>query len=402
MRRKLLPSFCSLVLALISFLLNFNYVDSSANSANLQITCDQDPVYADSQNKWYFNLTFQEQNGVGFTIQEILWIYYNDRQMEVGTKSIAGSELLKYFPKTHFEGMDKYIRRFGLPRQSIAFADLFFNGIDVSNNPISSKIRINFSQTIKESPPNFEPNIPIDCSNPEVVRFFNLPPGLGMPKLRKEEVQLLVDERNPEKIRESISTVYDLLQYLTLAKFGSYSGDTKVNRGAYTWHFNRPGDNALLFNKGNCGASANVLKYVLEGDYEEVGFINYWADIGGHVFNYIKTNQKYYIIDLVQYGFEDDIKLQRRAKQYSIVELASLNDYPGKCIEFYRKDINLIAAFKGDEFGHYPMAFRSNNRKICYFPEEAVITPLLEASKLGYKFGFTKFKVKRPIFKINQ
>ncbi len=240
----------------------------------------------------------------------------------------------------------------------------------------------------------------IDCPNPEAVRFFNLPPGLGMPKLTTEAVQLLVDERNPEKIRERISTVYDLLQYLTLAKFGSYSGDTKVNRGAYTWHFNRPGDNALLVNKGNCGTNANVLKYVLEGDYEEVGFINYWADIGGHVFNYIKTNQKYYVIDLVQYGFEDDIKLQRRVKQYSIGELDSLNDYPGKCIEFYRKDIKLIAASKGDEFGHYPMTW-CINRKICYYPEGAVITPLFEAKKQGYKFGFTKFKGKRPIFKIN-
>jgi len=365
--------------------------DASQSKAKLMVLCLQPLVYSDADERWRFSLAFQEVNGVGLHITQIQREYYNEYGQLVQYDHIPESEKLrKFLPK--MKGYEKYARSFEIAADSqIKYAEYTFIGYDDYQHPVNSKVKIEFVYQ----------NVPVDStSNPEIVKFFNLPAELGMPKLTKEEVQALVEERNPEKIREKINTVYDLLQYLTLARFGSDSGTTKVydRNLKCNWEFNRPGDNALRVNKGNCGASANLLKYVLDGNYDEVGYIHWVRPDGGHIVNYIKINQKYYIIDLVQYGLYDAEKLQRRVKQYKITVLDSLKDYPMYCKLQYHDNIKLMAAFQGDEYGHYLCAYDKRINKL-YYPKNAQIDILLETPDEGYQFCFTELKVKRPVFK---
>ena len=43
------------------------------------------------------------------------------------------------------------------------------------------------------------------------------------------------------------------------------------------------------------------MAYLLEGDYDEVGYACYRSTNGGHVVNYIKDGELYYVFDLNQF-----------------------------------------------------------------------------------------------------
>jgi hypothetical protein len=174
------------------------------------------------------------------------------------------------------------------------------------------------------------------------VLIYNLPKALGMPKLTKEEISELVG-KDPKVLKEKINTIYDMMQLLIASNFTSdQRGDVKVNSGDFEWHYNRPVEVVLKDNKGNCGGCANLVNYLLEGDYDEVGYINYsrGSRLSGHVFNYIKQNNKYYIFDLIQYA-----NWNFKRYDYQIVEVSDLKEYGPICKASYRNDIKLIVSY---------------------------------------------------------
>lgn len=203
--------------------------------------------------------------------------------------------------------------------------------------------------------------------NSNIVKF-NVPSELGMPKLTKEEVEELIGA-DPKIIQQKISTVYDLIQYMESSNYKNISGDTKVVDKDYVWSFNKPALITINDNKGNCGATSNLANYILKDDYDEIGFIHFSADSGqgGHVFNYIKQNNKYYIIDFLKYpmgdykGFAD------------ILIFDNLEDFPKECIIRYSDrgrlfQIKIIVAFKSDN--QIPLAYRKNEYIGKFFPIE--------------------------------
>ncbi|MCT4542916.1 MAG: hypothetical protein N4A63_05200 [Vallitalea sp.] len=168
---------------------------------------------------------------------------------------------------------------------------------------------------------------------------FKIPKALGKAMLSESEIKPLVENKIHSNIQEKISTLCDLIQYIKIANYHSSSGDCKIKEGDFSWHFNRPAESAIEKNEGNCGANANLFNYILNDNYDEVGFIVYSADFGqgGHVLNYIKDKNKYYIIDFTQYVLDN--------KEYKILELNKLEEYTEHCKEQHTGDIKIIVTY---------------------------------------------------------
>ncbi|MGI6597807.1 MAG: copper amine oxidase N-terminal domain-containing protein [bacterium] len=125
------------------------------------------------------------------------------------------------------------------------------------------------------------------------------PSALGVATVSKEEMANLDD--NPAELRERINSAADLFLYLDIAEYQGRSGDTHVQDGNITWHHNNPVNITIKDKRANCGGAANLAMYLLGDDYEEMGYLHYGREDGGHIINYIVHEGQTYIIDFMQY-----------------------------------------------------------------------------------------------------
>jgi|GEM_PF-5429188 len=102
-------------------------------------------------------------------------------------------------------------------------------------------------------------------------------------------------------LQDNIKTVADVWLYLTLARY-SYNEDDLGNMGAAMqgWQTENSATINLLGNCGVCCHTATVVNYLLEGDYEETGFVTVHSTFG-HQYAYVKDNGVYYFIDFTDY-----------------------------------------------------------------------------------------------------
>ena len=104
---------------------------------------------------------------------------------------------------------------------------------------------------------------------------------------------------SPEEKQAKISTLYEALQLYKIGHF--YAGDDNVHylENGINWEHHQPGYHAVRTNTGCCAANSDWLRYILDGDYDEVGFISTsQREGGGHVFNFIQQDGWYYFLDL--------------------------------------------------------------------------------------------------------
>lgn len=130
---------------------------------------------------------------------------------------------------------------------------------------------------------------------------------LGTPDLTKEDIEKLTGK--PEQAKREIDVLYEALAFMHIAMdTGSGNLKTKGANGI-RWQFPKPAVLAIEEGKGNCAASSNVIRYLLEGDYEEVGFV--WRhstfdtnEPWGHCTSYIRQDGEYYFFDPVSLSEE--------------------------------------------------------------------------------------------------
>lgn len=122
---------------------------------------------------------------------------------------------------------------------------------------------------------------------------------LGKPEYTDEEILDMIDTRDPKNISKKIDTLYDSIRYHYLSGFKTLRSDHKdLAFEGVIWQHHKSGREALLTNEGDCSGNAVLIQYLLDGDYDETGFFSYnLKDGGGHVFNYIKQDNKYYFLD---------------------------------------------------------------------------------------------------------
>ena len=104
---------------------------------------------------------------------------------------------------------------------------------------------------------------------------------------------------SPEEKQAKISTLYEALQLYKIGNFYSSDDNVRIYENGINWEHHKPGYHAVRTNTGCCASDSDWLRYILDGDYDEVGFITTsQRDGSGHVYNCIQQDGWYYFIDL--------------------------------------------------------------------------------------------------------
>ena len=194
---------------------------------------------------------------------------------------------------------------------------------------------------------------------PEYIDRYALSGMLGGTTLTPAEAYELLD-MEPEQVKERVKTAADVLMYMLAAKIGDCGGDRCKMIGGKEWHYNLNAFEVMEQRLANCGASANLANYLLEGDYEEIGFIlhaYYIGDGGGHVYNYIRYEGSYYIVDFSWYIFGN----YRPENDFPVMRLDRLEDYGKRIPELYGGVCMALAHTSPGQ--HYPNVFDDANGK---------------------------------------
>ena len=194
---------------------------------------------------------------------------------------------------------------------------------------------------------------------PEYIDRYALSNMLGGTTLTPAEAYELLD-MEPEQVKERVKTAADVLMYMLAAKIGDCGGDRCKMIGGKEWHYNLNAFEVMEQRLANCGASANLANYLLEGDYEEIGFIlhaYYIGDGGGHVYNYIRYEGSYYIVDFSWYIFGN----YRPENDFPVMRLDRLEDYGKRIPELYGGVCMALAHTSPGQ--HYPNVFDDANGK---------------------------------------
>lgn len=180
--------------------------------------------------------------------------------------------------------------------------EIFPREYDYNLNQDNYKLNFNDSESLNVSSLRVEADYKVDLAEAlgiSGLSGINWVPSvnLGVPDLSSEQLIKLMGE--PETAKEEIDVVFEALAFMAL-NFESGSGNLEIIEDRIDWEFAKPAEVAMEDRLVNCAAAANVIKYLLEDDYQEVGY--YWTYTdgrGGHVINYVIDNGSYYFFDPV-------------------------------------------------------------------------------------------------------
>lgn len=207
------------------------------------------------------------------------------------------------------------------------------------------------------------------------VKNFGFPKEIGKTTLTYESAATLIGKK-PSEIAKQVKTVSDVLQYMVASRFGyapSYythsDADNKLQTSNGSWIFDHPGNEQLTAGYHCCcGGMANMVSYLLQGDYDKVGVLRWIGN--NHVINWVQTEGKYYVFDFVALmggGSYDNLN-------YPVVVLDKLEDYYDNFPEAWYKshwdtkksDIIYMAAFECGAAA-YPTDWNEEQSSSAYF-----------------------------------
>lgn len=225
------------------------------------------------------------------------------------------------------------------------------------------------------------------------VKRYNFPVELGKQTLSFDEAEALVG-RAPIIVKNRVKTFADVLQYSIAASFGSDNEafTPRYSEHGSSWSCDWDGEVQLANNWFTCcGGASNYVGYLLDGDYDEEGWIQYWGG-GNHHFPWVKKDGKYYIIDLTRYaagGRYGDV-------QDNIIVADSIEEfYENKWPSYYasKSEIEQIY-YCTDSIGGVPRV--TGKGKLIYATDVKDKLTLIYAAP-GYTSNFT---FKKPDIKI--
>ena len=141
----------------------------------------------------------------------------------------------------------------------------------------------------------------------------------GLPKLDKEDIDDLMNTLNSkdyEAVKNKIETIPDAIAFVKKCGFKASKMSSLVETDEYNggdvgnicyrddnFFYTISGVESLILKEGQCTSTSTLLKYLLDDDYEEFGYVNMWCEskdspdgLDGHAINYFKDNGKYYLV----------------------------------------------------------------------------------------------------------
>lgn len=212
---------------------------------------------------------------------------------------------------------------------------------------------------------------------PENIGRYMLSTILGGTTLTPEEAYALVDAE-PEVVQEKVRTAADVLMYMMASRMIEGAGCYCTDINGHTWHWNMDARTFMKDRRAGCGQCANLGRYLLDGDYEEIGFVDHTyfpGGGGGHIYNYILHEGKYYIVDFSSYYFSG----YEPTQDFKVPVLNTLEEWGTKIHDYYR-DVCLSMAY--NQCRGFPVVYGDDN--LFSIPEDAEMTILYDAGS-----GFT-------------
>lgn len=131
---------------------------------------------------------------------------------------------------------------------------------------------------------------------------------LDTPELREQETgkaqytsqemrQMIESGLTLEQLSEKITNISEVQLFIQEAGIGFQDGDIKHRIDGTLWHFNDSPEVVFQQGYGNCGSGSNLINYLLRNDYDEQGYLQEAENKGGHIFNYFRNGDRYYIYD---------------------------------------------------------------------------------------------------------
>lgn len=230
--------------------------------------------------------------------------------------------------------------------------------VEISSSELSTitSSSVNFNSNNSSSSSFASSNMVPVIKHPEYQKY-NFPRALKLPEYTPEEIKDMVG-LEPEILREKLNTAFDVLAYMKASNYSilDYAnairdGDYHYQIGSLTWSTNIDGPLSIKINFGNCGGTSNMVRYLLNGDYDEVGFLTFNEFGGGHVFNYIKQDGVYYNIDFIQFRARDYQRFDYVIAQAETLEKIA-SDYVGQS-KIYGMDIMFMSAQNPKNDSHF-------------------------------------------------
>ena len=178
-------------------------------------------------------------------------------------------------------------------------------------------------------------------------------------------------------LRQEVHTLADVIQYVRASFFRPRKGDIRIWEDSIIWHHNRSGPEAICMNTGNCGSVSSLLHYLLKDKYREVGFVAISDHIGGHVFNYIYQDGRYYLVDLLNYLYASK-SIDHLSTM--IYQADSLDHYAAYYRTRIGRPVLLMAAYEAKQV--LPMG-RRPGQPLMYFPAGTELKVLHETPQIG-------------------
>lgn len=255
----------------------------------------------------YYKVCMQETAGVGFTLEQIM-TYVCEASGDCHELDETGS-ILPDGP-VHIDPCGSFSYTAGCPAlgnrqyEIIIAAGTDDNGHPLEFYGIAQRLNILPADGAAANPLYDTENLRYEAHYEVEVAdgVWWVPTNiLGGSRYTNREIAGMV-EHNPEEKQAEISTLYEALQLFQISNFHESDDNVRIKEGKVNWEHHKPGYDAVRTNNGCCASDSNWLNYILDGDYEGVGFIAYsQPDGSGHIFNYILQDGYYYFIDLTHY-----------------------------------------------------------------------------------------------------
>ena len=120
----------------------------------------------------------------------------------------------------------------------------------------------------------------------------------GKSKYTRQEIRQMIDDGlSLDALAEKITTISEVQLFIQEYGLRFDGGDIKKRIDGMMWHFNDSPQVVLQQKYGDCGSGSNLINYLLQGDYDEQGYLKQAGNKSGHIFNYFRSGERYYIYD---------------------------------------------------------------------------------------------------------
>lgn len=199
------------------------------------------------------------------------------------------------------------------------------------------------------------------------------------------ESGLALSRSTLDEAAAEVNTLADLFAYLYYSGFHAYGSDLHLDdqEQGLTWHFNCLPERVYADNAGNCGGTAGLAAYLLDGDYDEVGLIGITfaaGEGGGHVINYIKGGAQYLVFDPVNL-----VSGNFAARGLNLQIASTLEDAAAKWAKRSTWNEKLMMAYESTT-GDSPVGWGSTNTTFMFRNDKTNMRILLETASQGYQF----------------